>query len=244
MPTTLYGRTHLACIPLRAQPSHRSELVNQLLYGETYQILKQHEEWYYLQCRHDQYEGWMAAHQYHACSADQWAADWKGVVTVASQWDATRRQQLYLGSPRSEPLPSEWLQKTPIERAYAAAESLLYAPYLWGGRTQAGIDCSGLMQVAYRAGGWLLPRDASQQVQEGQAVAWGEQQRGDLAFFENAKGTITHVGMVLDEDLILHASGWVRMDYLSEKGIWHRTEQTHHLADIRRLGSPTLFQIS
>ncbi len=237
MTATLYGRAHLACIPMRAAPSHRSELVNQLLFNETYQVLEQQPEWLRIQCRHDSYEGWMAANQFQPCTETVWETPWAAVTATPMQWDATTQRCYCMGSPQKDQI-GKAISQDAIARACQAAQALLNSPYLWGGRTCAGIDCSGLVQVAYRVGGWLLPRDASQQLASGTPVAWGAQQRGDLAFFDNAKGAITHVGIVLDAGSVLHASAWVRVDRLDAAGIWHQGVQTHRLAALRRLAAP------
>ena len=118
------------------------------------------------------------------------------------------------------------------------AQKFLGAPYIWGGRSLFGIDCSGLVQLCARAAGKLLPRDASQQVQEGELVYFlPEIQPGDLAFFGNEDGKIVHVGIMLDSERIIHASGKVRIDYLDQTGIFNkeRNEHTHRLQVIKRL---------
>jgi cell wall-associated NlpC family hydrolase len=117
------------------------------------------------------------------------------------------------------------------------ALQFLGAPYHWGGRTVLGVDCSGLVQTAARLVGTRLLRDASEQAEVGEIVEWEERGVDDLAFFKNEDGKITHVGILTSRDLIVHASGEVRVDILSEEGIIHSNsaELTHTLSHLRRL---------
>ena len=121
-----------------------------------------------------------------------------------------------------------------VEVAY----QYLNAPYLWGGRTPAGIDCSGFTQMVYRLCGFSLPRDSSQQATHGITLSFIEEsEAGDLAFFDNEEGRIVHVGIILQDNYILHASGKVRLDRLDQTGIFNREKgsHTHKLRVIKKI---------
>ena len=131
-------------------------------------------------------------------------------------------------------MPAEFHPELMVENA----KKLLNAPYLWGGRTVMGIDCSGLVQVCARLAGLLLPRDASQQIECGELVYFlPETQPGDLAFFGEDCGPITHVGIIMGDDQIIHASGQVRVDFLDQTGIFNKEldAHTHFLQAIKRM---------
>ncbi len=233
MKKTKYGQTHLSIIPIRAEESHKSELISQLLFNETYSIIKEAEEWILIRCLHDNYEGWISKSQVNYISEEIFETPFQYYSPELMLWNKKLQQYLFMGSPFNRlPVKSKYNK---IETVCQAAEQFVNTPYMWGGRSPLGVDCSGLMQIVFRMGGILLPRDASQQAEIGKPVSFGEHKKGDLAFFENKSGDITHVGLVCGEQSILHASGWVRIDLLTSDGIFHKNTQTHQLSYFRNV---------
>lgn len=133
---------------------------------------------------------------------------------------------------------ASYVNKFCTEEIETVAKGFLNSPYLWGGRSFYGIDCSGLVQVVYKIVGICLPRNASQQIEKGETVSFVEEAKtGDLAFFDDEEGRIIHVGICLGQGLILHASGCVRIDTLDHQGIYNKERRlySHRLRAIKRV---------
>lgn len=234
-----YAVVNVPAAPVRRKPGHRKEMVNQLLFGESVRILKKSGNlWVKVRSLHDGYEGWMTltllmetdkrfANTRTSCiTTDILSSIVMGEkrinVPVGSSLPFFTDGKGKLGSveysfsghyfQRDEQQPGEELIRQ-------LSSAWLNAPYLWGGRTPLGVDCSGFVQVIYKLMGIDLPRDAWQQAQEGEPVKkLIEAKTGDLAFFDN-KEDIVHVGIILGKDQLIHASGKVRIDELTKKGI-------------------------
>jgi len=238
----LYGICHLAYIPIRREPSHASEMVSQLIFGERYSILESNttQTWYKIEIQQDNYQGWIHYYNLHALSQEEWLKHDHSKVFLTTQVVTTLkiknyRLQIPLGSCIYQDDNRYFVgrlvfdtaalgdKRLPYQSLSYFAKKLLSIPYLWGGKTVWGFDCSGFTQILYRLQGVNLPRDAWQQAQQGVTVDFENRSYGDLAFFTNEEGKVTHVGFLLNKKLICHASGEVRIDSYDEKGIFRKT---------------------
>lgn len=260
----MHGICNIAAIPLRANPSHRAEMVSQLLFGETYSIIQEKDDWYNVKTC--DYEGWIEKkihNPLHEKDVDDYLNADKYVVRdlfllikdfetnicfpifAGSSFPYPQNDMLFLGN-------SIFVVKLPEEKKAQHHDTLsdkqvalmqfasiyLHAPYLWGGRTPVGIDCSAFVQIAFKSIGITLPRDASQQVSLGDNVDFiNEIQVGDVAFFENEENKIIHTGIICAPDKIIHVSGKVKIDNIDQSGIYSKEFEryTHHLRVIKRL---------
>ena len=238
-----YGICNLTAIALRKEDRHASEMVSQLLYNETYTVLDKTKEWVLIPTEDGDfpYQGWIQEKQLCEISEEQFYA-MKGQTPYLINKPVVEHNGMLLtmGTPLYEPHPDAVLMPSEFhpELLVDYAKRLLGAPYLWGGRMAMGLDCSGLTKVCARLAGLVLPRDASQQVREGELVDFlQETLPGDLAFFGEEDGHITHVGIVMGNEQIIHCSGQVRIDYLDQTGIFNkeRDEHTHRLQAVKRL---------
>lgn len=243
--------------PVRRKPDHRKEMVNQLLFGETVKVLKEKGPlWVKIRSLHDGYEGWLTNtllletdESFAATRSNMAAADLLNTITAGDR-------QMHIPAGSSLPLLNNGEgrlasidykfygnflkrdeQQPGIDLINRLTHPWLDAPYLWGGRTPLGVDCSGFTQVIFKQMGIDLPRDAWQQAQEGEQVKkFKDAQPGDLVFFDRGE-EIIHVGIMLDESKVIHASGRVRIDQLTKKGIKDAVtgKRTLRLNAIRRV---------
>lgn len=231
-------------VPLRRTPSSTSEMVSSLIFGETCSLIEQKGEWLNVSCDHDNYQGWIPENYLHQIPSD--ASTWHEVVRGHRVALVSDKGRLHLSMGSQVPGTTVFLDNAEWkvedsgshdhEAIWELASSFLYVPYLWGGRSDCGIDCSGLVQVVFKTAGMGLPRDSSDQFECGLSVDFNDRRPNDLAFFHNREGKIIHVGIVSPEGII-HASGRVRLDLLTESGIENSQSGkiTHILAGIKRI---------
>jgi hypothetical protein len=252
----MFGICNLAIIPLRFEPSDKSEIVSQVLFGEHFEILEQFKQWARIKMQYDDYEGWLDSKQFQLISESNFNqlsedaiilnADLIEYITapnnllipipLASSLSFLNHSEIntvnfdFEGTKISGIKPKKELINT--------AFMYLNAPYLWGGKTPFGIDCSGFTQMVYKLNGYKLLRDASQQATQGEPLSFIEESEpGDLAFFDNDEGNIIHVGIIMENNYIIHASGKVRIDRLDHLGIYNAeiNKHTHKLRVIKKI---------
>lgn len=257
-----YGISSLSIIPVRREPSEKSEMVTQVLFGEHFECFEQMLGWTRIKMAYDGYEGWVDTKMItplskrslqkiernaHAITAD--------IITIVP---VNEEQNLMLVAGSTLPVWRPYLKKFSLyTQVYQAPGEVFYgkvknpreivirqalkyfnAPYLWGGRSPFGIDCSGLTQMIYKMIGIKLPRDASQQVKIGTPLSFVEEaQPGDLAFFDDEEGNIVHVGIIWTRNKIIHASGKVRVDNVDQFGIFNidTKRYTHKMRVMKRI---------
>jgi len=246
-----YGICNLSIVPVRIQPADASEMVTQLLYGEYFKVLEERGKWSRIRIAFDSYEGWIDNRQYFkveeavyfdlSYEERKYSADLIEFLTDETQGLTTIPLGSVLNS--NEPLKNTFDGSSISgvkEKTNLVNTALLYlnAPYMWGGKTPFGIDCSGLTQMVYMLNGYSLLRDASQQATQGEALSFIEESEpGDLAFFDNAEGKITHVGIIMHDNYIIHVNGKVRIDRIDHSGIFNTElkRHTHQLRVIKKI---------
>lgn len=259
-------------IPMRFEASESSEMVSQLLFGDTFRIFEEQPRWYKVMRDCDDYEGWidwktacviseaeynnyleqmprslLLRQPYNVVTRTTEGVSgsahlsWGSRIYNMDETGITFRMQgqrfdvpnmSYINPVDATSMSRKACAKYLIQQA----QMLLNVPYLWGGCSSFGIDCSGFTQTLYRFINISLPRDASQQFLVGEEVRFDERQPGDLAFFGHGGDKVCHVGLVGDGDRILHCSASLHYDELRPEGIWceARQELTHNLIKIKR----------
>ncbi len=226
---------------LRGKPASSAEMVSSLVFGEQYTVLQEQGDWLEVSNDFDGYRAWLSSSNHNPLTKN---ISWKR-VTGREPWVDEEGNHLHLAPGCCIPEEAETefvveggkykrLAHYPVEGDAPASTARLFlgTPYLWGGRSIYGIDCSGLVQMVYAVHRRALPRDSGPQSRiNDRQLRFSDLKEGDLAFFVNAKAKVNHVGMVLQGERILHASGSVHIDTLTADGIVNREgKKTHDFA--------------
>lgn len=256
----MFGICNLSIVPVRIDSSDKSEMCTQLLFGDGYRLIEvsENKKWIKIQCFADEYEGWIDILQHNSVTDKHFEAytvSNHGIcMDDVAMLDSSNASFMILYGSTLPFMKGRELKISDINYSYQGelyqnpiisadiikfiALRYMHTPYLWGGKTIFGIDCSGFTQQVYKILGYKLFRDAYQQINHGIVIENKDELRvGDLAFFENELGKIVHVGMMLDNKKVIHAHGCVRIDILDCYGILNQTTKiySHKLNKLKRI---------
>jgi len=236
-----YGICNLSIIPIRSESSDKSEQVSQIIYGEVFSILDKTHKWSKIKLNYDNYTGWVDNKQFVEITDKEF----NSIIseTPVYSYDLVEFVENLNHELISIPIGSTLNGLKILNHKYdgntisgkkeraqiiSSAIRFLNSPYLWGGRTPFGIDCSGFVQMVYKLNGYKLERDSHQQSKLGSPLSFIEESEpGDLAFFDNEEGKITHVGIIMENNKIIHSSGKVRIDGIDQTGIYNSETKSH-----------------
>ena len=254
-----FGICNLSVIPVRAEASDKSEMLTQLLFGDHFETTEFTEKWVHIKTAYDDYEGWIDRKQFAEITPETYVKlhdqHYISGLLISQSLKIASGEIINLVPGSSLPFfEDNYLHvndekyefsgkaiKPDIETFKKQIESVakfnLHTPYLWGGKSTFGIDCSGFTQMIFKQFSIKIKRDTWQQAEQGQTINSLEETRvGDLAFFDNPEGRIVHVGILLNNHEIIHASGRVKIDSIDEQGIYSKElgHYTHKLRIIKR----------
>ncbi|WP_373058247.1 NlpC/P60 family protein [Zunongwangia sp. H14] len=246
-----YGICHLSIVPIRFSASDQSEMVSQLLYGEHFKVLEERGKWSRIRVAFDNLEAWIYNKQYLKIDEAQFNGLEEGEIHLSADlfnYITDARKQL-IAVPLGAALNSLELFQHEFEGEITVGKkekealvnsALLYlnSPYCWRGRSPLGIDAAGLTQMVYKLNGYRLKRTPAEQATQGLALSFIEESEpGDLAFFDNSEGIIEHVGIMMQDNYIIHVDGQVRIDRIDHSGIFNvdQKRHTHQLRVIKKV---------
>lgn len=242
-------------MPLRSGPSHKTEMLSQILFGEKYSVIDRAGTWLKIETIFDNYLGWIdTGHLQQSLVEDNLSGAVLNKSLPCYKNDKSKmvleagceifkpdfeKKSFSAGDNQYTTIPEFNDSYCTTNESYAdTALKYINSPYIWGGRIPSGIDCSGLTQLVYKIHGKPIPRDSWQQAEEGKNIDFIDQaEPGDLVFFDNDKGRISHVGMIFSKGLVIHASGRVRIDSIDHQGIFKPeiNSYSHRLRTIKRI---------
>ena len=253
-----FGICNLSIVPIRSEASDASEMTSQMLFGEHFTILEKNKYWSKIRLFYDNFEGYIDNKQFEEISEDYFqklstiesiysgdiidfiSSDTNDLFTIplGARLPSFTSNQFYINTKRFQYEGATFKGVLSKNEIIQKAFTYLNTPFLWGGKTPFGIDCSGFTQMTYKLCGYKIPRDAKEQASKGEVLSFIEESEpGDLAFFDNEEGEIIHVGIILNDYHIIHAHGKVRIDTLDHSGIFNSDLQkhTHKLRVIKKL---------
>ena len=258
-----YGISNLSIVPVRTDPSETSEMCTQILFGEHYSIVDENKKWCKVVLAFDGYSGWIDQKMVHEISEKSYQQLCQHPLTVTTNpFNIVQPEKGYgnflivagsslpfykaanntfrIGEEGYTIQGEKVLPAKKNIRNLMIENALKYfnSPYLWGGRSPFGVDCSGLSQVLYKMAGLQIPREANQQALMGENITFVEEALpGDLAFFDNEEGKIVHVGIIWEKNKIIHSSGKVRIDNIDHFGIYNidTGRYSHQMRLMRRI---------
>ncbi|PIE50457.1 MAG: hydrolase Nlp/P60 [Flavobacteriales bacterium] len=222
--------------PLRINADELSLMISQLLYGEKVSVMAEEKGFVKVMTLFDSVEAWVDKRHLTMISEEECDDENQRVCRESFYASGEEGQQLVLLG--SELMGRKQELKTEVSEIVKTAHQLLNTPYLLGGRSVMGFDASGFIQMVFKVNGMSLPREVDKQSEMGESLFFlGENQAGDLAFFENEHGDICHVGLMLEDNRIIHVHDRVRIDQLDSSGIFNADEKrhTHKLRFVKRL---------
>jgi cell wall-associated NlpC family hydrolase len=242
-------------VPLRSGPSHKTEMLSQVLFGEKYSVIDRAGSWLKIETLFDNYSGWIDMdHLQQSVDEGYSSGHVLNRSLLCYKKDKTKmvleagceiynpdfeNKSIIIGKSTFKTSPEFSKSYIDVKESLAdTAMRFINSPYIWGGRIPSGIDCSGFSQLVYKIHGIAIPRDSRQQAEKGKNIDFiDETETGDLVFFDNERGRISHVGMILSRGLVIHASGRVRIDTIDHQGIFKPEIKgySHHLRTIRRI---------